>query len=131
MIKPSKKFFQITLIVLAGILILSGIFHKSYEKLLPPAVIKNFPDVIMFAAVGILLWNRKQRSDEKKAEAERKRLEEEAAAARSVDSEDTAAEDTVVEERTAEEATTAEGTAAVSDEPRIEKVVEKGVDAAG
>ena len=130
MIKPSKKFFQITLIVLAGILILSGIFHKSYEKLLPPAVIKNFPDVIMFAAVGILLWNRKQRSDEKKAEAERKRLEEEAAAARSVDSEDTAAEDTAAEDAAVAD-TAAEGTAAVSGEPRVEKVVEKGVDAPG
>ncbi len=106
---PSKRFFQITLIVLAAILILSGIFHKSYETLLPPAVVKNFPDVIMFAAVGILLWNRKQRNDEKKAEAERKRLEEEAAAARSVDTEDTDVEETT----------------AVSGEPRVEK----GVDA--
>ena len=110
---PSKKFFQITLIVLAAILILSGIFHSQYEKLLPPAVIKNFPDVIMFAAVGILLWNRKQRNDEKKAAAERKRLEEEAAAARSVDT----------------EATVVEETATVADEPRVEKSVEKSVDA--
>ena len=109
--KPSKRFFQITLIVLAGILILSGIFHKSYETLLPAAVVKNFPDVIMFAAVGILLWNRKQRNDEKKAEAERKRLEAEEAAARAVDAEEIAVENS----------------AAVSGEPRVEK----GVDAPG
>jgi hypothetical protein len=95
--KPNRRFFQIVLGILAAILIIYGFLRYKFGAFLPAAVDKNLPDVIMFSAVGIMLWNRKQRNDEKKAEAERKRIEEEAAAARYVDAEDTAAEDTATE----------------------------------
>ncbi|MGA2544955.1 MAG: hypothetical protein ABSF43_00250 [Rectinemataceae bacterium] len=98
--KPNRRFFQILLIILAAILIIYGFLRYKFGAFLPAAVDKNLPDVIMFSAVGIMLWNRKQRNDEKKAAAERKRLEEEAAAARYVDAEDTAAADTVAESAT-------------------------------
>jgi hypothetical protein len=83
MMAPSKKIFQIGLGVLAGILLLYGGLRWKFGAFLPPAVDKNLPDVIMMAAVGVMLWNRKLRKDEDKAraaaEAERKRLEEKAA----------------------------------------------------
>jgi hypothetical protein len=73
--KVSRKFFLISLGSLAGILIVYGLLRWKFGAFLPAAVDKNLPDFIMFAAVGIMLWNRKQRSDETKAEAERKRVE--------------------------------------------------------
>jgi hypothetical protein len=82
--KPSKKIFQIGLGSLAGILIVYGLLRWKFGAFLPPAVDKNLPDFVMFAAVAVMLWNRKIRSDEAKAEAERKRLEQEAAEAREV-----------------------------------------------
>lgn len=96
--KPNRRFFQILLVCLAAVLIIYGFLRYKFGAFLPTAVDKNLPDVIMFAAVGIMLWNRKQRNEEKKAEIERKRMEEDAAAARNVDAEDTAAEDTTAEE---------------------------------
>jgi hypothetical protein len=92
--KPSKKIFLIGLGVLAGILLLYGGLRWKFGPFLPEAIDKNLPDFVMFAAVGVMLWNRKIRKDEDKAEAERERLEVEAAEARRVAAEDTAAEDT-------------------------------------
>jgi hypothetical protein len=100
--KISRRFFLISLSVMAGVLIVYGILRWKFGAFLPAAVDKNLPDAIMFAAVAIMLVSRKQRSDEAKAaaaaEAERKRLEEEAAEARQVVAEDTAPEDTVAED---------------------------------
>jgi hypothetical protein len=96
MMKISRRFFLISLSVMAGVLIVYGLLRWKFGAFLPAAVDKNLPDVIMFAAVAVMLINRKQRSDETKAaaaEAERKRLEEEAAEARKVGAEDTAPED--------------------------------------
>ena len=81
--KPSKRIFLIGLGVLAALLLLYGILRWRFGPFLPAAVDKNLPDAIMFAAVGVMLWNRKIRSDEEKAaafaKAERKRLADEAA----------------------------------------------------
>jgi hypothetical protein len=95
MMKISRRFFLISLSVMAGVLIIYGLLRWKFGAFLPAAVDKNLPDAIMFGAVAIMLVNRKQRSDETKAaaaaEAERKRLEEEAEA-RLLSPEDTAAE---------------------------------------
>jgi hypothetical protein len=128
--KPNRRFFQILLIVLAAILIIYGLLRYKFGAFLPAAVDKNLPDVIMFSAVGIMLWNRKQRNDEKKAEAERKRLEVEAAAARYVDAEDTATEDTAAEDTVAEDMD-AEDTAVESATKKAEPHGEGGADAPG
>jgi hypothetical protein len=80
--KPGKRLFYVLLGLLAAILIAFGLLRSKYGPFLPPAIDKNLPDVIMFSAVGIMLWNRKVLGDEKKAEAARKLEEEEAAAAR-------------------------------------------------
>jgi hypothetical protein len=85
--KPSKKVFQIGLGVLAALLLLYGGLRWKFGSFLPAAIDKNLPDFIMFAAVGVMLWNRKLRSDEDKAEAARLKEEEETAAARQVDAE--------------------------------------------
>lgn len=68
MIKPSKKAFMITLIVLCVILIAYGISRMVWGPILPEAVDKNLPDALIIIAVGIMLWNRKIATDEKKAE---------------------------------------------------------------
>jgi hypothetical protein len=92
MMKPSKKVFMIGLGALAGILLLYGGLRWKFGAFLPAAVDKNLPDFVMFAAVGVMLWNRKIRKDEDKAEAERKRLEAEAAAPADEDPEESAEE---------------------------------------
>lgn len=88
----SRRFFLISLGVLAGILILYGLLRWKFGPFLPAVVDKNLPDFVMFAAVGIMLWNRKQRSDEAKAEAERARVAKEAEEARAVEAEEPPAE---------------------------------------
>ena len=80
MMKPSKKLFLWGLGGLAALLLLYGSLRWKFGPFLPPVIDKNLPDFVMFAAVGVMLWNRKIRKDEDRAEAERKRLEEEAAA---------------------------------------------------
>jgi hypothetical protein len=82
MMVPSKKIFLIGLGVLAGILLVYGLLRWKFGPFLPPTIDKNLPDFIMFCAVGVMLWNRKIRSDEDKAAAEKKRIELEAEAAR-------------------------------------------------
>ncbi len=81
--KPGKNLFYIILGALALILAALGLFHAQLETILPQNLVeKNLPDFIMFAAVGVLLWNRKILGDEKKAAEARKREEEEAAQAK-------------------------------------------------
>jgi hypothetical protein len=86
-IRPSKRAFTISLIVLAVILVAFGLLRMKFGQFLPASIDKNLPDTVMFAAVGIMLWNKKLRNDEQKAEKERKRLEEEALAAKSASDE--------------------------------------------
>ena len=86
--KPGKTFFYILLGVLTAILIALGLLHTQIEKIFYPVKPNDIADFIMFAAVGIMLWNRKILGDEKKAAAARKLQEEEEAAARQVKAED-------------------------------------------
>jgi hypothetical protein len=86
--KPGKTFFYILLGVLTAILIALGLLHTQIEKIFYPVKANDIADFIMFAAVGIMLWNRKVLGDEKKAAAARKLQEEEEAAARQVKAED-------------------------------------------
>ncbi len=110
--KPGKNFFYFILGALALILIATGLLHSQLERVFSQKFIeKDLPDGIMFAAVGILLWNRKVRNDQEKAAAARKAAEGEEASARQVGAEDTAAEDTAAEDTAAED-TAAEDTAA-------------------
>jgi hypothetical protein len=77
-----KKFFYIGLIFLAVVLIAYGLLRSKFGPFLPESIDKNLPNAVMFAAVGIMLWNRKILGDERKAAAARKLEEEEAEAAR-------------------------------------------------
>jgi hypothetical protein len=86
--KLGKRFFYILLGALALILVAFGLLRAKYGPFLPPEVDKNLPDVVMFSAVGIMLWNRKILGDEKKAAAARKLEEEEAAAAKRAEAAD-------------------------------------------
>lgn len=86
--KPGKTFFYILLGVLTAILIALGLLHTQIEKIFYPVKANDIADFIMFAAVGIMLWNRKVLGDEKKAAAARKLQEEEETAARQVKAED-------------------------------------------
>jgi hypothetical protein len=85
--KPSKRFFYILLAIMAAMLIALGFWGAQLERILSPWIVKNLPDCIMFAAVGILLWNRQILNKEKKAAAARKLEEEAAAAAKNDESE--------------------------------------------
>ena len=71
--KPSKRFFLIGLGVLAGVLLLYGLLRMKFGPFLPEAVDKNLPDVIIFAAVGVMLWNRQIRKDESERERRKSR----------------------------------------------------------
>jgi len=64
--RPSKRFFLISVGALAGILVLYGVLRSIYGVFLPEAIDKNFPDAIIIAAVGAMIWNRRIISDEKK-----------------------------------------------------------------
>ena len=82
MIKPSKRAFLITLIVLVVILIGYGVSRMLWGPLLPAPIDKNLPDALIIIAIVIMLWNRQIINDEKKAaeaEKEAKKLESEAA----------------------------------------------------
>jgi hypothetical protein len=83
--KPTKRAFYIMLAALAGILIIFGVCRSIYGQFLPDMADKAVPDIIMFAAVGILLWNRKVIGDAEKAakaaEAESQQLKAEEAKA--------------------------------------------------
>jgi hypothetical protein len=83
-IRPSKRAFMIALGVLTVVLLAFGLLRMKFGQFLPASIDKNLPDVVMFGAVGIMLWNKKLRNDEEKAEKERKRQEEEALAAKPV-----------------------------------------------
>jgi hypothetical protein len=85
--KPTKRFFLIGLGVLAGVLLVYGLLRMKFGAFLPEAVDKNLPDVIIFAAVGVMLWNRQIRKDEERERAEKQKLEEEARAASQVEAE--------------------------------------------
>lgn len=85
--KPGKPFFYILLGLLAAILVALGLLHTQIESIFPVKA-NDIADFIMFAAVGIMLWNRKVLGDEKKAAAARKKEEEDAAAARTVEAAD-------------------------------------------
>jgi protein-S-isoprenylcysteine O-methyltransferase Ste14 len=88
--KPGKNLFYIVLGALALILIALGVFHSQLEQVFSQNLVeKNIPDFIMFAAIGVLLWNRKILGDEKKAAAARMKEEEEAAAAKVAEVADT------------------------------------------
>ncbi len=75
--KPSRRFFLVGLGSLAGFLVIYGLLRWKFGPFLPEPIDKNLPDFVMVAAVGVMLWNRKILKDEAKAEAERKRLEDE------------------------------------------------------
>jgi hypothetical protein len=67
--KPTKKHFTIMLGALAGLLLVFGVTRMIVRgPFLPELIDKNLPDAIIFAAIGILLWNRKLRSNDEKAE---------------------------------------------------------------
>ena len=86
--KLGRKAFYFILGGLALLLIVTGLLHNQLERILSKNLIeKDLPNGIMFVAVGVMFWNRKIRKDETKAAAENKALEEEAAAAKSVDAE--------------------------------------------
>ena len=87
--KPNRKFFTICLGILAFILLLYGILRMKFGPFLPEKIDQNIPNAVMVGAIAILLWNRKLRTESEKAEAERKRIEQEAAAARPVEGETT------------------------------------------
>lgn len=78
--KPNRRFFTICLGILAFILLAYGLLRMKFGAFLPPKIDQNIPNAVMVGAIAILLWNRKLRGDAQKAEAERKRLEREAAA---------------------------------------------------
>jgi hypothetical protein len=67
MVKPSKKAFMITLIALVVILIGYGLVRMAWGPLLPETIDKNLPDALIVIAVGIMLWNRKIATEEKRA----------------------------------------------------------------
>jgi hypothetical protein len=79
--KSNNKFFFVLLAIMAAILVAIGFWGTQLEEILSPGIVKNLPDVLMFAAVGVMLWNHKIRDDEKKAEAALKKEQDEAAAA--------------------------------------------------
>jgi len=78
--KPNRRFFTICLGILAFILIAYGLLRLKFGPFLPAKIDQNVPNAVMVGAIAILLWNRKLRGEAEKAEAERKRLEVEAAA---------------------------------------------------
>lgn len=82
--KPNRRFFLICLGALAFILLAYGLLTMKFGHFLPPDIDKNVPNAVMVGAIAIMLWNRKLRGEAAKAELERKRLEEAAAAARPV-----------------------------------------------
>jgi hypothetical protein len=86
--KAGKKLFYILLGALAALLLAYGLLRMKIGPFLPAAIDKNLPDVVMFSAIGIMLWNRKILSDEKKAEAARLQAEREAEDARRVEAEE-------------------------------------------
>jgi phage tail protein X len=85
--KPGKKFFLIVLACLAAILVAFALLRMKFGPFLPKVIDDSLPDVVMFAAVGVLLWNRKILGDEKKADAARKLEEEKAATSADADEE--------------------------------------------
>ena len=85
--KPNRTFFLVCLIGLAAILLIFGFVRMKIGPFLPPQIDQNLPNAVIIGAVGILLWNRKLRTEAQKAEEERKRIELEAAAARQVQEE--------------------------------------------
>ncbi len=78
--KPNRRFFTICLGILAFILLAYGLLRMKFGAFLPAKIDQNIPNAVMVGAIAILLWNRKLRGEAAKAEAERKRLEREAAA---------------------------------------------------
>lgn len=78
--KPNRRFFTICLGILAFVLIGYGLLRLKFGPFLPAKIDQNVPNAVMVGAIAILLWNRKLRGEAEKAEAERKRLEVEAAA---------------------------------------------------
>jgi hypothetical protein len=78
--KPSRKTLLIMLGALGVILIGYGVLQAIFGNILSESAGKNLSDIIIFAALGIFLWNRKLLKDEKMAAAERKKQEDEAAA---------------------------------------------------
>ena len=85
--KPNRTFFLICLSGLAAILLIFGFVRMKIGPFLPPQIDQNLPNAVIIGAIGIMLWNRKLRTEAQKAEAERKRIEIEAAAARQVEEE--------------------------------------------
>lgn len=81
MIKPGKKLFYIILASLAAILVAYGFLRMNIGPFLPKQIDEGLPDFIIFAAVGVMLWNRKILGDEKKAREAREAEEAAAAAA--------------------------------------------------
>jgi hypothetical protein len=79
--KPTKRFFLIVLLAITVIFIGYGLIRWKFGPILPPVIDKNLPDVLVFACIAIMMWNRKLRSDEEKAAAAKKKLDEEAASA--------------------------------------------------
>lgn len=86
MIRPSKRAFLITLIVLLAILILYGVLRMAYGPILPDFLDQHLPDALIVAAVVIMLWNRQIIKDEKREAEERKEREKLEATAASEDS---------------------------------------------
>jgi hypothetical protein len=82
-----RNAFLITLIALAVVLVAYGILRSRFGPFLSVAFDKNFPNIVIISAVGIMLWNRKILKDEKKAAAAQKLEDEEAAAAKRIEDE--------------------------------------------
>ncbi len=83
--KPSKRFFLIAVAAILVVFVAYGILRMKFGPLLPTVIDKNLPDALIFICVGMMLWNRKLRSDEGKAAADKKRADDEAAAAKPVE----------------------------------------------
>ena len=109
--KPNKRFFTICLGVLAFILLAYGLLRMKFGVFLPTKIDENIPNGVMVGAIAILLWNKKLRNEAEKAEAEQKRLKQEAA--------------------DADEARTVEGESIIVDPPAKSSSGQSGPDAAG
>jgi hypothetical protein len=82
--KPKPKHLTIAVLVLGFILIAFAVIQSVFKIKLDPKVQNDIPTVIMFAALGLMLWNRKLRKEEAEARAAEEKAEKEALEAKNV-----------------------------------------------